>query len=153
MKYLKLELQSESKKSSHALAGANLRKELKHRYPNTKFKVTTESYSGGSSVRVKYENGAKSDDVQALVNKYVYGRFDSSSDMYEYDQDSTDEYGDVKYGFVDRRYTKEKYEEAIKEENANVELLHLDNTGAYITGDYNDECRVYRNLSEKGFNE
>jgi len=145
MRELKLEKQSDSKRSPHALAGANLRKELKHRYPNTKFKVGTSSYSGGSSVRVQYEDGPKIDDVQAIVNKYVYGHFNGMEDIYEYDKDASDEYGEVKYGLVDREYSKAVLEEAIKEVGrGEVELLQSEYSGRwYITGDYNSDTRVY----------
>jgi hypothetical protein len=151
MKKLILEERTNSKKSLHALAGANLRKELKHRYPNTKFKVTTDSYTGGSSLRVKYLDGARLEDIQAIVSKYVYGHFNGMDDMYEYDKDSTDKYGEVKYAFVDRSYSKEKFEEAIKEEAANVEINFSEYSGYSITGDYDDERRVYENLRDKDF--
>jgi hypothetical protein len=153
MKKLILEERTNSKKSPHALAGANLRKELKHRYPNTKFKVTTDSYSGGSSLSVKYLDGAKLEDIDAIAKKYVYGHFNSMDDIYEYDKDNTDLYGEVKYAFVERSYSKESFEEAILEEAANVELKFYEYSGYSITGDYNDECRVYGNLRGKDFYE
>ncbi len=72
-------------------------------------------------------------------------------DIYEYDKDSTDEFGDVKYGFVDRGYTKERFEVAVHEEGANVAINFYEYSGYSIHGDYNDECRVYGNLRDKDF--
>ncbi len=151
MKELKLERYVDSKKSRHALAGANLRKELKHRFPKTKFKVLTESYSGGSSLNVFWIDGEKEDTIKPIVNKYVYGHFDGMTDMYEYDKDSTDEFGEVKYGFTSRSYSKHSLEDAIENTGADVVINHSDYSGFSINGDYLEECRAYAYLQGKDY--
>ena len=69
MNKLVLETKENSKKSSHALAAANIRRELKHKYPNCKFRVTTKSYSGGDSVHVSWVDGPTNKEVDAIINK------------------------------------------------------------------------------------
>lgn len=87
--------------SRHALAGKNLRKELKVLFPDQKFSIITESYSGGSSLRVHWVDGPEERTIGALLSKYVYGEFDGMNDIYNYrDQDET--IGSVKFAFAYR---------------------------------------------------
>ena len=83
----------------HAAAAKAIRKELKAKYPNEKMSVTSESFSMGNAVRVaigkslKYIDGFGVDknteeykmrqEVEAITNKYQYGKFDGMQDMYE----------------------------------------------------------------------
>lgn len=41
-----------------------IRQVLKAQFPNIKFSVKSENYSGGDSVRVKYEDGPITEDVK-----------------------------------------------------------------------------------------
>jgi hypothetical protein len=71
-------------KSTQAQAAALIRKELKAAFKDTKFSVTSESYSMGDSVSVCWENGPNREAVHAIVGKYQYGHFDSMTDCYEH---------------------------------------------------------------------
>jgi len=74
-------------KSTVALTAQAIRKDLKAAYPQTKFSVRSQNYTGGDSIDVEYTmtlNGPKESDVKALLSKYEDGHFDSMTDMYEY---------------------------------------------------------------------
>ena len=152
MKKLVLEKQENSKKSSHALAGANIRKELKHRYPNCKFKVTTKSYTGGDSVRVSWFDGVTNKEVDAIIDKYTYGNFDGMYDIYEYDSDHNGTYGEVKYAFAERKYSRETMQEAVNYYGYDIKVLVNDyDNSAYIDTDFENTQRVYNYLQDKSF--
>jgi hypothetical protein len=58
--------------SSHARAAANLRRELHEAFPGIAFSVTSESYSGGNSVKVSWVNGPTDAQVREVSEKYQY---------------------------------------------------------------------------------
>lgn len=86
---MKLETKQESKKSDHALAAANIRRELKAAFPTIKFAIRSKSYSGGDSIGIRWELGPTSKEVEAITNKYQEGSFNGMIDLYEYDSDRT----------------------------------------------------------------
>jgi len=59
-------------KSIPAQTAAAIRKELKKAFPAIEFSVMSQSYTGGSSVRISYTDGIKTARVQAIVDKYSY---------------------------------------------------------------------------------
>lgn len=71
-------------KAEVAQAAKEIRQELKQFFPGTKFKVTSDNYSGGNAVRVKWVDGPRSKEVEVVVGKYQYGHFDGMTDSYEY---------------------------------------------------------------------
>lgn len=77
-------------KSSQAMAADAIRTELKQAFPGVKFSVTSEGYSMGDSVNIKWEDGPTTDQVEAITGKYQYGHFDGMTDMYEYSNDRSD---------------------------------------------------------------
>lgn len=96
---MKLETKPETKKSDHALAAANIRRELKAAFPTIKFAIRSKSYSGGDSVDIRWELGPTSKEVEAITNKYQEGSFNGMIDLYEYDSDRswTAKHGSAKY--------------------------------------------------------
>ena len=90
-------------KSEHAQAAAILRAELKKTYPRIKFKVTSQSYTGGNSLDVSWINGPTDDAVQSIADKYQYGKFDSMTDCYNYNSEFSGV--GVKYVFAQRTVT------------------------------------------------
>lgn len=70
--------------STHSNCAKAIREELKLNFPNYKFSVTSESFSGGNSVHISWNNGATVKQVDRIVNKYQYGHFNGMDDMYEY---------------------------------------------------------------------
>ena len=71
--------------SSYARAAKNLKAELKTAFPTVKFSVKSEAYAGGSSVRIEWTDGCPNEQVEKFSNKYEYGKFDSTDDIYNYD--------------------------------------------------------------------
>jgi hypothetical protein len=97
-KYPYLIKQTDSTLSGAALGAKNIRTELKRIYPDVKFSVTSEYYSMGCSIDVRWTDGPKTEDVNKIVNKYQEGHFDGMEDLYNYsDQVFTDVFGGAKY--------------------------------------------------------
>lgn len=72
------------------LAAKNARILLKRAYPGTVFRVTSDKYSSGASLDVEWVafNAEPSpSDVRERLNRFATGRFDGSTDSYEYDDD------------------------------------------------------------------
>jgi len=70
--------------SNQAQTAKAIREELKKAYPLTKFKVTSQGFSGGDSVHISWTNGATVGQIESIVNKYQYGHFNGMEDIYEY---------------------------------------------------------------------
>lgn len=66
-------------KYDHKTCGANIRTELKRNFPNTKFSVRYESFSGGDAYRISWEDGPTTKNVDAIVKKYADMHPDSYS--------------------------------------------------------------------------
>lgn len=79
--------ENKGKKSEHAYVAELIRKELKQAYPTVKFKVKSDSFSGGDSVHVTWVNGVTDDQVNAIVRKYSAGHFDGMDDCYYYNDE------------------------------------------------------------------
>jgi hypothetical protein len=75
---------NKGKSSSHAAAAATIRKELKAAFPSVKFSVTSDSFSGGDSVDVRWTDGPTTGQVEKFSSKYQYGHFNGMDDIYEY---------------------------------------------------------------------
>ena len=93
-------------KSRSAQTAAAIRTELKNAFPGIKFRVTSETYTGGSSVRIEYVDGVKRERVERVVCKYEQGRFDGMTDSYDYTNSRSD-IPQVKYIFVERECSDE----------------------------------------------
>lgn len=101
-------------KSAHAQAAAMIRKQLKAN--GIKARVRSESYSMGSSIRVKVLQDlvpAALEEVKAYCNQFQYGHFDGMVDMYE-NSNSRDDIPQVKYVFVEIEYSEE-LKQAVKD--------------------------------------
>lgn len=157
MKKLVFEKQSNSSKSSHALAAANIRKELKYNFPNTKFRVKTHSYSGGSSINVYWVDGEISKQIDNIINKYQYGHFNGMLDIYEDNKNFNDENGEAKYIFSNRKYSHNVYMDAVKNavlmDGETLELLY-DDLEAVGFDTLEIECseRAYLTMSKRDYN-
>lgn len=93
-------------KTEAARAAQAIRKELKANFPNTKFRVTSKSYSMGDNVNVSYVDGPRAEEVESLLAKYEYGTFDGMTDMYNADN-MRDDLPQTKYLFVEREQGEE----------------------------------------------
>lgn len=110
-KAYKAELKANPTKSSHSNCAAAIREELKKVMPQFKFSVRSESFAGGDAVRVSWENGPTVAQVDAITNKYAYGRFDSMTD-YSYSE-YTENLPQAKYVTTYREFNEE-LKEAVK---------------------------------------
>lgn len=88
--YAKLERREGSKKSDHALAAANIRRELKTAFPGYRIKVRSRTFSMGDAVDA-YVLGVQPECVDSvlktareIVSKYQEGNFDGMEDLYTY---------------------------------------------------------------------
>src|SRR5437868_14760948 len=64
-----------------------IKKELKATWPKLKFSVRYDSFSGGDSVHIGWNFGPTTDQVDDVVRKYQYGRFNGMEDIYEYNEE------------------------------------------------------------------
>lgn len=63
---------------------AALRATLKTAFPGSKFSVTSKSYSGGSSINVRWTDGASRVAVEAVAQKFAGATFDGMTDLKGY---------------------------------------------------------------------
>ena len=96
---IKAKLQPMGKRSHHAQAAANIRKELKAAFPGVKFSVTSDSYAGGNSVSIHWTEGPTTERVEAISGKYQEGSFDGMIDLYTASSERrfTEAYGGAQY--------------------------------------------------------
>ncbi len=88
----------------HTACAKAIRVELKNAFPNVKFSVTSESFSMGNAVRISWTDGVTSDQVNEIVRKYQYGKFDSMTDSYDI-TNSRDDLPQVKYVQTSRDFS------------------------------------------------
>ena len=132
--------------SCAALAAKNLRIELKREFPGLKFKVQSENFSGGSSVRAHAEvfriDGYTDQDLRELNNKlgrlrgqFAYGNFDGMTDSYDYKSDPgirafQDAFGSAGYVFADVRFAHASVEAVEMERRAAKKKEQLEKVAA-----------------------
>ncbi len=93
-------------KSVWAECASQIKKELKAKFPTIKFRIKSDSYSGGSSVSVYWTDGPTSAEVDQIIKKYQYGQFDGMIDCYEY-SNKRDDIAQVKYVMGQRELSDE----------------------------------------------
>lgn len=105
-KYPYLETMENTKKRSHALGAANIRKELKKAFPGLTFSVRSRSYNGGNNINIGWHFGPTTKQVEEITGKYQHGNFDGMSDCYNFNHDNTfaDVFGGAYYVFENRSY-------------------------------------------------
>lgn len=86
-------------KSIPAQVASLVRSELKTAFPNTKFKVRSET-KGGTCLDISWQAVPSFADVNAITAKYVSGKFNGMIDMYE-NTNSNPNLPQVKYIFLD----------------------------------------------------
>lgn len=92
--------------TEHAAAAKQIRGALKEL--GIKASVRSESYAGGTSIRVFVKDLAPSlvAKVKSLISRYEYGSFDGMTDSYHYDN-RHDDIPQVKYAFVVEEFSEE----------------------------------------------
>jgi len=102
--------------TTHAQCAKEIRAELKKNFPEIKFKVRSESFAGGNSVRISYTDGVPLDKVRAITDKYQYGSFNGMIDLYEY-TNSREDIPQVKFVQASRNLSPE-VKQKVKEDIA-----------------------------------
>lgn len=128
-------------KSQQALAAQEIRKILKAKFPGTKFSVTSEGYSMGDNVNVRWTDGPLRNEVENEICQFQQGSFNGMEDIYEYDN-SRDDIPQTNYLFCNRDRSPELQEKLAKEINAEYELNYT--AGQYFRGEsapYNEDWR------------
>ena len=67
-----------------ALTANLIKKRLAALYPRVKFSVTSDTFSMGSSVDIKWTDGPSYETINAITKQYQYGNFDGMTDSYNY---------------------------------------------------------------------
>lgn len=88
-------------KTESAMAAKAIKLELKAAFPNTRFSVTSQNYSGGDSVGIVWTDGPEREAVRAVSDKYQMGEFNGMTDSYEF-SNRNKEIPQVKFVFVTR---------------------------------------------------
>jgi len=70
--------------SGAALTAKKIKERLTTLYPRVKFSVTSDTFSMGNSVDIRWTDGPTSDAVNAITKQYQYGNFDGMTDSYDY---------------------------------------------------------------------
>lgn len=92
--------------STQAQAAKMIRRELKENFPNTKFRVRSDSASMMTAVRIFWTDGPTIRDVDSIVGKFEYGHFDGMTDSYEY-SNRRDDLPQVKFVQTHRKISDE----------------------------------------------
>ena len=61
-----------------------IRTTLRASFPGVRFSVRSDSYAGGSSIRVRWTDGPTEDQVESLIGHYKGSTFDGMTDMKSY---------------------------------------------------------------------
>lgn len=134
---------NKGKSSSHAGAAAAIKAELIALYPGIKFSCTSDSFSMGDSVHVKWTDGPTDSEVNDIIKKYQYGHFDGMNDMYE----SSNRRNDI---------PQSKYVSGNRDKSEDIKAL-LPQLEAYLTGYNSDDWHnsteqiFYRLVSKTSF--
>src|SRR5262245_59165835 len=92
--------------SNRIVATKNIRIELKRAFPRTKFSITSDTFSMGNSINVRWTDGPTAKQVDKIIDKYAAGSFDGMTDCYNYSQDTwTEAFGNAKYVHSRRDYS------------------------------------------------
>ncbi|NPV00066.1 MAG: hypothetical protein HPY53_01675 [Brevinematales bacterium] len=133
--------------STHAEAAKAIRAELKVQFPNVKFKVRSDSFAGGNSVDIYWIDGPNIAQVDEIVRKFKYGKFNSWNDMYE-DNNRNFNLPQVKYVMTHREIsfnTAVKVVEKIKKETGfEITISPKENNGYKIENLYTEVFEAFR---------
>lgn len=84
-------------------ATKNIKKELSLKYPNVKFSIKSETYSGGNSIDVTWYDGPTQKDVDSIIQKYNDHQTDETGDYRDPSNEVFNElFGGAKYVFSNR---------------------------------------------------
>lgn len=86
----------------------NLKAVLKHEFPGVKFSVTSDSFSGGDSATVKWEDGPTHEAVNRIVDAFQINRPDYTGDYWDPVETATTAVcGGFSYTHAERSYSED----------------------------------------------
>ena len=93
--------------NSLVAAAKNIRIELSRAFPDVRFSVRSDRFSGGDAIRISWVDGPTTAQVDAIAKRYEAGTFDGMTDTYNYRADHgwCDAFGDAKYVQTHRDYS------------------------------------------------
>lgn len=92
----------------HKTCGDNIRKELKVKFPRTKFSVRYSSFSGGEDYTISWTDGPTEEEVSDITDKYQDHHSDYSGDYWDYTPSVFNKlFGGVKYVSTNRTISEE----------------------------------------------
>ena len=141
-------------KSEHAAAAQAIRQDLNKAWPGVKFQVTSQGYSMGNSVSVRWMDGPTAAEVGAITGRYQAGHFDGMQDLYEY-SNSRGDIPQAKHVLTSRsmsdetradllRYVVERYFSPDEREGV-TENTRIPNGYDYV------QTYVYREFSKRSY--
>ena len=133
-----------SKKSSHALGAANLRRVLARAFPGHSFSVRSDCFAGGDSIDVTWIDGPTAAEVDAIADSFQESDFNSMEDISESRHALFPElFGGAKYVHDHRTVSDETLAKVAAELGYTIERFN----GSYgIEGAFDDATRqmIYR---------
>jgi hypothetical protein len=92
-----------------AATAAAIKARLKKEFPGVKFSVTSDTFSMGNSVDIRWTDGPMDKAVSAITDQYKYGRFDGMQDLSYTVEIDTKNLGcpGAKYVHTNRRLSEE----------------------------------------------
>ena len=116
--------------SQVAQCAKQIRAILKKEFPNIKFTVTSQNYSMGDNVNVRYTDGVPESVVNEKIKHFQYGQFDGMTDYYD-SNNYIDGLPQTKYLFVNRTISQCHYDEARKQIMQDFHLEEFNDTIAF----------------------
>lgn len=132
-----------------AQAAKLIRAELKKHFPDTKFKVKSDNFTGGDSVNITWTDGITTKRVEHIIGKYEEGKFNTTTDMYEYDN-RRDDIPQVKFLQVRREISDIVFEEIKNYLEENEITLRVGSSAVYNGREHIDD-RIYRIFNETNY--
>jgi len=93
-----------------AQTSKTIKKLLLKDYPNIKWSVTSENFSGGNAVRIKWNDGPSYQEIDSFAKQFQYGTFNGMIDLYEYT--NKEDYPQVKFVTISRNISEGIYNKA-----------------------------------------
>lgn len=152
VEYKELLTISESGRSSWSTGAVNIRRELKAAFPKVKFRVKSNTYSGGTSIDVYWIDGPTTEEVKKITAKYEHGSFDGMTDSYNYDYDNQfpGVFGGAKYVMENRTISEKAYNDVAKTLGYN-EAVFEPSQGGYSGVAYNTSEHLKREAWKRTF--
>lgn len=110
-----------------AATAKEIRKELRAKWPNVRFRVRSESFAGGSAVDIYWTDGPTREQVRDVVGKYEYGYFDGMTDCY-YITNRRDDIPQVKFVQLHRKLSPARMIKLLRRVGIEAEEEELEKT-------------------------